>query len=255
MLQIGIISDRIDAYTYKVRIPIYDKIVDDPTSINTEDLPEAVISAVPGMTYGLAVNDSVIIGFLNDELDKRVILGQLSRDTDSSSETVHSEVESQIQAVNTAIDILNDKDVYTHAKFSDDGGKTFTTLFDVSNIEDNGDTCSSIKELNIGKSKRVNWSIMLDGVSVDKDRFPITTYLTMGDITKSFKEINTTVMSRPAVDMSGLIFLVIFTTPWILIIIVLLFPCAFKRYRAKNLSLVSKKVDPTTVNFDIMFDT
>lgn len=178
MIQIGIIAEKINKFSYRVRIPQYDKIVDDPTSTRTEDLPEAILSTVPGMVYGLSVNDRVLVGFANDELDRRVILGQLYRETDNNSEAIHEATQNELNQINEAIDVLNNKGSYVNIKYSDDGGLTFTSLFNFDNITYNGvDTCSC-KGINIGEAKYINWSIVKDGVSVDKDTIPIKTTLT-----------------------------------------------------------------------------
>lgn len=140
MLQKGIIETIENKYTAKVRIPKYDKIVSDATSTKTEDLATGIICTLPGMNITYSEGDVVLVDFENDELSKPVILGLLYREEESDSILEINNIDSSINDINDKLDKITGQSLYTHIKYSNDNGMTFTSLYEPSaTIETNED--------------------------------------------------------------------------------------------------------------------
>ena len=129
MLQKGIVEKIIDRYSCKVRIPKYDKLKSSVTGTSTEDLATAIISAMPGTEISYVVGDVVLISFENDEISKPVVMGLLYRKSDTESAITVPEVQDSINSIESKLDSLTNIGVYTHVKYSNDNGLTFTSLY------------------------------------------------------------------------------------------------------------------------------
>ena len=74
MLQKAIIEKKIDKYSMKVRIPVYNKIKSDPTATPTEELYTAIIQTLPGCSPVYQEGDLVLVEFENDNISLPVII-------------------------------------------------------------------------------------------------------------------------------------------------------------------------------------
>lgn len=183
MLQKGIVEKIIDKYSCKVRIPKYDKLQSSVSGTSTNDLPTAIISAMPGTEISYVVGDVVLLSFENDELNKPVILGLLYRKFDTESAITVSEVQQSIDSIESKLNSLETMGVYTHVKYSNDNGLTFTSLYNSNYVfeytdEEKRTYCSpyfanaEVKTgINIDKdSKIIIWSVVNDkGINVTND--------------------------------------------------------------------------------------
>ena len=77
MITKGVISEVINEFRVKVRIPIYDKFENVANATPKEDLAEAIFCTMPGIKIIPAVGDVVIVGFEENTQGKPVILGFL----------------------------------------------------------------------------------------------------------------------------------------------------------------------------------
>ena len=89
MLCKGIIDKVISPYEARVRIPIYHQIPNSPFATNSEDLPIASISVMPGIEMALKAGDVVYIDFELDQRENPVIIGCLSRPNSKSSSNIN----------------------------------------------------------------------------------------------------------------------------------------------------------------------
>lgn len=85
MLVKGIIEEKVDIYSYRVRIPFLNKVEGDSNPTLTEDLSVAAISTIPGIHSIFEQGDVVFIDFENDDFSDPVILGLLDRTSDKTS--------------------------------------------------------------------------------------------------------------------------------------------------------------------------
>lgn len=79
MLQKAIIERKLDKYSMKVRIPVYNKIKSDPTATPTDELYTAAIQTLPGCSPNYQVDDVVLVDFENDNISYPIIVGLLYR--------------------------------------------------------------------------------------------------------------------------------------------------------------------------------
>lgn len=170
MIQKGIIEKIEDKYTVRVRIPKYDKIDTDATATKSEDLAYGIICALPGMSITYNVGDIVLVAFENDELNNPVILGLLYRETESSSVLKINAIDSSIKQINSKLNELNALSLYTHIKYSNDNGMTFTSIYDPTKVIEKSDdgfylTLDEQILLN-NKTKVLYWSI-IDNNNID----------------------------------------------------------------------------------------
>lgn len=135
MIQKGIIAQVIDKYNYKVRIPKYDKVESATYSTKTDDLSSGIVCTVPGIEVVYVEGDVVLLSFENGELSKPVILGLLYREEKKDSDILVNGVDKSLSGIKEDIDKLNSQSLYTHLKYSDDNGITFTSLFSSQNYE------------------------------------------------------------------------------------------------------------------------
>ena len=135
MIQKGIVESIVSPYEYKVRIPRYDKLSTTPGGVQTVDLSSAIICSAPGAKIAFSENDIVLVGFENDELNKPVILGLLYREDNLDSSKFKLEnVQESLSELESSIRQLISNKLYTHVKYSNDNGTTFTSLYEYTSI-------------------------------------------------------------------------------------------------------------------------
>ena len=196
MLQKGIIETIEDKYTVKVRIPKYDKIASSATGTQKEELATGIVCTLPGMNVTYSVGDVVLVDFENDELSKPVILGLLYRDHESNSVLELKGIDSSIDAINSKLDTLSNKSLYTHIKYSNDNGNTFTSLYDPGVIKENSNfSVSPLDDISINpNTKSVYWTVIDENNNDVTSTINITTYVYGDneikgvDINQSFSE-------------------------------------------------------------------
>ena len=187
MLQKGIIETVEDKFTVKVRVPRYDKLSSSADGTSTKDLSRGIVCTLPGMNVTYAIGDVVLVDFENDELSKPVILGLLYREQESKSVLELKQVDSSIDDINSKLDELSGKNLYTHVKYSNDSGRTFTSLFDPSAIVENDDfTLSPKSTIELpNTTSAISWSI-IDSNNINvTSNFNIETTLTGSNKDKS----------------------------------------------------------------------
>lgn len=79
MIQRAIVEQVIDAYSVRVRIPMYNKAAYDPTATPTNQLYIATILTFPGCYPAYQPGDVVIMAFENEVVSQPTILGLLYR--------------------------------------------------------------------------------------------------------------------------------------------------------------------------------
>lgn len=77
MLCKAIIESKLSKYKFKVRIPSIHKGVESIGATPEESVPKAIVTVNPGIYPALKVNDVVLVGFEDDNIDKPVIVGVL----------------------------------------------------------------------------------------------------------------------------------------------------------------------------------
>ena len=181
MLQKGIIETIEDKYTAKVRIPRYDKLESSATGTKKDDLAVGIVCTLPGMNVTYAVGDIVLVDFENDELSKPVILGLLYRDHESKSTLELTDVNATLAGIDEKLSNLTSKGLYTHVKYSNDNGNTFTSLYDPAQVVENTEsfTITPVDKIEINpNTKYIYWSI-IDSNNVDiTNPISITTSIT-----------------------------------------------------------------------------
>lgn len=166
MIQKGIIEKVEDKYTVRVRIPKYDKIYSDATGTKPEDLAYGIICTLPGMSLTYNVGDVVLVAFENDEISNPVILGLLYREAESLSVLKINAIDTSINQINNKLNELNALSLYTHIKYSNDNGITFTSIYDPTKVvekSDDGFYMTLNEQIPINtKTKLLYWSIIDD---------------------------------------------------------------------------------------------
>lgn len=81
MLCKAIIESKLSKYKFKVRIPSLHKGVESIGATPTQNIPSAIASITAGVYPALKVNDVVLVGFEDDDIDKPVIVGLLFSDS------------------------------------------------------------------------------------------------------------------------------------------------------------------------------
>lgn len=79
MITRGIIEEVIDSYTVKVRIPMVDRVATSTIHTSSNNLRQAVVSALPGIVLHLSVGDVVIVDLPDRSDNSGTILGYLYR--------------------------------------------------------------------------------------------------------------------------------------------------------------------------------
>ena len=185
MIQKGIIAQVIDKYNYKVRIPKYDKIESATYSTKLDDLSSGIVCSIPGIDIAYVEDDVVLVSFENDELSKPVILGLLYREEKKDSDILVKGVDESLTDIKDDLDKLNSQGLFTHLKYSDDNGVTFTSLFSSQNYESNVGSAvvcqpyfddESAIGIKIDKgTKAISWSILDENNTDITDEIEIET--------------------------------------------------------------------------------
>lgn len=79
MITRGIIEEVVDSYTVKVRIPTIDRVATSTIHTDSNNLRQAVVSALPGVVLHLSVGDIVIVDVPDRSNSSGTILGYLYR--------------------------------------------------------------------------------------------------------------------------------------------------------------------------------
>ena len=185
-LRRGIIEQVVTPYTYKVRIINYDSDISDPNKTLTSDLPEATVMVQPGTSVSYNEGDRVIVGFNKDELSNPIILGSMSTvsyPTDSDQISL-PKVEEVLENLQETVSNLSSGNLFTHFKYSNDNGKTLTSLYEYADVKVHQDaigqaTVRTGTDIEIDpNSSTVYWSIIdKNNINVTND-FTITTKIT-----------------------------------------------------------------------------
>ena len=187
MIQKGIIEQALSRYTYKVRIPKYDKIATDPAATKLADLATAIVCSVPGTDVTFNTGNVVLVDFENNELNQPVILGLLytetqASDTDNYNNFSSKSLEEDLSECNAELQLLSKSGLYTHVKYSNDNGVTFTSKYSTVTVE-------SITDANQVKYK-VDYDIELD-TSSTTIYWSIVDKTTGADVTNNFQILTT----------------------------------------------------------------
>ena len=181
MIQRGIVEQILDKYLVQVRIPVYDKAKSAASSTKTSDLAKSIICVSPGTEVNYVLGDVVLVGFENDEISKPVILGLLYRSSKTGSSMSIDAISDTVALLEEKLGLLENNKIYCHLKYSNDNGKTFTSLYDYKDIKEvvDGNTLYSTPNYKEGDipgievdplSKVITWSILNgDGVDVTQN--------------------------------------------------------------------------------------
>lgn len=155
MIQKAIIEAIENDYQVKVRIPKYDKMSYDGAGY--DELSTGIICSTPGTLVNYSVGDVVLVSFENDEISKPVVLGLLYTDKATESSVKLPSVSTELSSISESLDKIKTAQPYVHIKYSNDGGITFTSLYDYADSEDG--TRGSNIPINI-KSTYLAWNIV-----------------------------------------------------------------------------------------------
>lgn len=175
MIQKAIIESIIDDYSVKIRIPKYDKMYTD--GLTYDELSTGIICSVPGTNISYSVNDIVLVGFENDEIGKPVVLGLLYTDKESDSSINVPQVSNTLKEVESTLNEITNRQYYTHIKYSNDGGITFTSLYDYSDTEVNGNTYYCKNIIIDTDSSFIKWDILDNNNQNSIDKFKLKVIL------------------------------------------------------------------------------
>lgn len=183
MIQKAIIEDIIDNYTYRVRIPKYNKSASDGYSF--QSLPSAILSSLPNSKIAYAINDVVLVAFENEEIDRPVIIGLLYREANFESEASINliDIEDKLNNITTNLNTVLGRQSQIFVKYSNDGGVTFTSLYEYSDetYVDETDTYSyyTADSISIDKnSTHIYWNVVDSNSRNVRDSVQVTTTLT-----------------------------------------------------------------------------
>ena len=171
MIQKAIIESIIDDYSVKIRIHKYDKMYND--GLTYDELSTGIICSIPGTNVKYSVNDVVLVGFENNELGKPVVLGLLYTNKESDSTINVPQVSKALSEVESTLDDITKKQYYTHIKYSNDGGVTFTSLYDYSDVEEDGNTYYCKNIVIDTNSSFVKWDILDNNNQNSIDNFQL----------------------------------------------------------------------------------
>lgn len=182
MIQKAIVESIENEYQVKVRIPKYDKMSGDGFSYN--DLSTSIICSSPGTLVNYSVGDIVLVGFENDEINKPVVLGLLYTNNNSGDSIKFPELSKTLSSISSSVEKLEKANSYIYIKYSNDGGNTFTSLYDYS--EETYDTLSetySASNIQIDStSSYVSWNITDDQNRNSANNFDITTTISVPNL-------------------------------------------------------------------------
>lgn len=174
MIQKAIIESVLDDYTVKIRIPKYDKTYLDGMSY--KDLSTGIICSMPGTNVIYSKGDVVLVGFENDEIGKPVILGLLYTEQNTESSVQVLGVDETLNNVEETLTELTDKTYYTHIKYSNDAGTTFTSLYDYSDRHEKNGVYYCDNIIIDRKSTFIKWDILdnTNANAIDKFKLEVT---------------------------------------------------------------------------------
>lgn len=208
-LRRGIVEEVVSATSYKVRIINYDSGVGDPTKTLTSDLAEASVVAQPGTNVVYNIGDRVYLGFNKDELSDPVIIGSMlteAHPTDGNQITMPA-VSNALDDIKSSIEEMKVDQYYTHTKYSNDGGKTFTSLYEYNYAEEKlEDQVYYVTDKDVvidPTSKTVYWTIIDSESFESADDFSIYTTIRVGhyDNQGTFIEEESRTFNEPIFDI------------------------------------------------------
>lgn len=154
MIQKAYIEKQIDGFSYKVRIPRYNKSSAAPSKTPTEQLYTAYVCQQPNVNPYYSNGDVVFVCFENDDTSQPIIIGKLFNSEESQS---HSEISSEniLESTSpiTTIDATTLIDLSSYAKTSDLDKYAKTT--DLDNYAKSTDLNDYVKTIKVNDAKIV----------------------------------------------------------------------------------------------------
>lgn len=141
MIQKAIIEQKIDKYSMKVRIPVYNKIKSDPTATPLDELYTASIQTLPGCSPNYQEGDIVLVDFENDNISLPVIVGLLYREnmpkgsTDVTADSLTVNVNSNLSE-NTLIGAVTPESIKKLSDKYTNNVKSVVVEYSLSNYRD-----------------------------------------------------------------------------------------------------------------------
>ena len=141
MIQKAIIEQKIDKYSMKVRIPVYNKIKSDPTATPLDELYTASIQTLPGCSPNYQEGDIVLVDFENDNISLPVIVGLLYREnmpkgsTDVTADSLTVNVNSNLSE-NTLIGSVTPESIKKLSDKYTNNVKSVVVEYSLSNYRD-----------------------------------------------------------------------------------------------------------------------
>lgn len=151
MLQKAIIEKKLDKYSMKVRIPVYNKVKSDPTATPTNELYTATIQTLPGCSPNYQEGDVVIVDFENDDLSFPIIIGLLYREgmpegsTDITADSLVVNVNTNLSENTLIGEVTPDSLKKLNDKYSNNV-KAISIEYSLSNYQDHYDSFSNWSE-------------------------------------------------------------------------------------------------------------
>nr|DAO61304.1 MAG TPA: tail fiber protein [Caudoviricetes sp.] len=151
MLQKAIIEKKLDKYSMKVRIPVYNKVKSDPTATPTNELYTATIQTLPGCSPNYQEGDVVIVDFENDDLSFPIIIGLLYREhmpqgsTDITADSLVVNVNTNLSENTLIGEVTPDSLKKLNDKYSNNV-KAISIQYSLSNYQDHYDSFSDWSE-------------------------------------------------------------------------------------------------------------
>lgn len=151
MLQKAIIEKKLDKYSMKVRIPVYNKVKSDPTATPTNELYTATIQTLPGCSPNYQEGDVVIVDFENDDLSFPIIIGLLYRkhmpqgSTDITADSLVVNVNTNLSENTLIGEVTPDSLKKLNDKYSNNV-KAISIQYSLSNYQDHYDSFSNWSE-------------------------------------------------------------------------------------------------------------
>lgn len=151
MLQKAIIEKKLDKYSMKVRIPVYNKVKSDPTATPTNELYTATIQTLPGCSPNYQEGDVVIVDFENDDLSFPIIIGLLYREhmpqgsTDITADSLVVNVNTNLSENTLIGEVTPESLKKLNDKYSNNV-KAISIEYSLSNYQDRYDSFSNWSE-------------------------------------------------------------------------------------------------------------
>lgn len=151
MLQKAIIEKKLDKYSMKVRIPVYNKVKSDPTATPTNELYTATIQTLPGCSPNYQEGDVVIVDFENDDPSFPIIIGLLYREhmpqgsTDITADSLVVNVNTNLSENTLIGEVTPESLKKLNDKYSNNV-KAISIQYSLSNYQDHYDSFSNWSE-------------------------------------------------------------------------------------------------------------